>query len=400
MGAITMTKNDEENQRDEENLASGAPLDEELTAAATEESDDAETTADDSLGGTAPNADEADDILSAEAEDDTDDPAESGKDWLVDTGLAAAINPQSDVADLPEDSDSDNGGQENAEAELFHDEDADDDEEDEDEEDGDEEDDSWEEDESDDDDYEDDLADADDEDDFEEDHQSALADSAPENTAPPTRAVWPMVVGGIALLLIGVGGWDLFQERATLQARINELEQSQARTRETEALDAKTVAELEVENAALKLQLDTLYQDYNAAMAQLSNAPITAETTEDNDGAGETAAPPDAPTALVVRDEEPNRSEESEAAPTDTGEWFINIGAYASSQSADTWVLRLQNSDYNVSVTQIQTSEGATLNRVRLTGFESKAAAKGVAQELELDYGTGPLWVGELPYAN
>ena len=36
MGAITMTKNDDENQRDEENLASGAPLDKELTAAATE----------------------------------------------------------------------------------------------------------------------------------------------------------------------------------------------------------------------------------------------------------------------------------------------------------------------------------------------------------------------------
>ena len=390
-----MTKNDDENQRDEENLASQAPRDEELTAAATEESDDLEITADDSLGETAPNTEEADDISSTEAEENADDSAESGKDWLVDTGLAAAINPQGDAAEAPEDSDSDNGGQENAEAELFCDED-----EDEDEEDGDEEDDSWEEDESDDDDYEEDLADSDDEDDFEEDQQRPLADSAPENTAPPTRAVWPMVVGGIALLLIGVGGWDLFQERATLQARINELEQSQARTRETEALDAKTVAELEVENAALKLQLDTLYQDYNAAMAQLSNASITAETTEDNDGAGETAAPPDEPTALVVRDEEPNLSDESEAAPTDAGEWFINIGAYASSQSADTWVLRLQNSDYDVSVTQIQTSEGATLNRVRLTGFESKAAAKDVAQELEADYGTGPLWVGELTGEN
>ena len=107
MGAITMTKNDEENQRDEENSASGAPLDEELTATATEESDDTEPTADDSLGETAPNTDEADDISSAEAEDDTDDPAESGKDWLVDTGLAAAIKPQSDVADAPEDGDSD-----------------------------------------------------------------------------------------------------------------------------------------------------------------------------------------------------------------------------------------------------------------------------------------------------
>ena len=68
--------------------------------------------------------------------------------------------------------------------------------------------------------------------------------------------------------------------------------------------------------------------------------------------------------------------------------------------AADTWVLRLQNSDYDVSVTQIQTSEGATLNRVRLTGFESKAAAKDVAQELETDYGSGHLWVVELTGEN
>jgi len=383
-----MTKNDEENQRDEENLASGAPLDEELTAAATEESDDTETTADDSLGETAPNTDEADDISSAEAEDDTDDPAESGKDWLVDTGLAAAINPQSDVADAPEHSDSDDADPEETASDLYDDDEDDD------------EDDSWDEDESEDDDYEDDLADSDDQEDFEEDQQSALADSAPEHTAPPTRAVWPMVVGGIALLLIGVGGWDVFQERAALQDRISELEKSQARTRESEAVDAKTVADLEVENAALKLELDILYQDYNAAMAQLSNMPDNVEATGDSDDAQETVAPSEPPTALAVQDGEPQGNEESEAAAPGTGGWFINIGAYASSQSADTWVLRLQNSGYDVSVTEVQTPEGTTLNRVRLTGFDSKAAAKDVAQELELDYGTGPLWVGELPSAN
>ena len=391
MGAITMTKNDDENQRDEENLAFGAPLDEELTAAATEESDDTETTADDSLGETAPNTDEADDISSAEAEDDTDDPAESGKDWLVDTGLAAAINPQSDVADAPEDSDSDVADSEETASDLY-----DDDEED----DAEEEDDSWDEDESEDDDYEDDLAESDDQEDFEEDQQSALADSAPEHAAPPTRAVWPMVVGGIALLLIGVGGWDVFQERAALQDRINELEKSQARTRESEAVDAKTVADLEVENAALKLELDTLYQDYNAAMAQLSNMPDNVEATGDSDDAQETVAPSEPPTALAAQDGESQGNEESEAAAPGTGGWFINIGAYASAQSADTWVLRLQNSGYDVSVTEVQTPEGTTLNRVRLTGFDSKAAAKDVAQELELDYGTGPLWVGELPSAN
>ena len=78
------------------------------------------------------------------------------------------------------------------------------------------------------------------------------------------------------------------------------------------------------------------------------------------------------------------------------GGWFINIGAYANSQSASTWVTRLESAGYDVSVSEIQTSDGATLNRVRLTGFNSKAVAQNIALELETNYGTGPLWVGEL----
>ena len=78
------------------------------------------------------------------------------------------------------------------------------------------------------------------------------------------------------------------------------------------------------------------------------------------------------------------------------GDWFVNIGAYASEQSAENWSLRLQNSGYDVVVQEIQTAEGKTLTRVRLTGFGSKAAAQSVATELEADYGTGPLWVGQL----
>ena len=198
-------------------------------------------------------------------------------------------------------------------------------------------------------------------------------------------------------MLIGLGGWDLFRERVTLQARVTELEQSLARTRESAALGA----ELEVENAAIKLQLDTLYQDYNAAMAKLRNAPVNGEMTEKSDDAEETVTTSDPPTTdLAAQDDEPERSEGNKATPSDTGEWFINIGAYASSLSANTWALRLQSSGYDVSVTEIQTSGGMTLNRVRLTGFDSKVAAKDFAQELETDYGTGPLWVGELPSGN
>ena len=366
-----MNKNEEENQRDEAVSASEASLDEELAGEATKTADGTESTADNPLAATERSTDQ---------DDDNDDIAESETDWLIDSGLAAAINPQSDVAEeeASKDRESDKTGQEGAESDLYDDD----------------EDDSCEEDESEGDDYDGDLAKSDDEDDFGEDEQASLTGSDLENPAPSPRAVWPLAAGGIALLLIGVGGWDLFQERVTLQARITELEQSQARTRESTAL----VAELEVENAALKLQLDTLYQDYNAAMAKVRNGPVNGERTEERDDAKETVSTSDPPTTdLAAQGDEPERSEGNKATPSGTGGWFINIGAYASSLSANTWALRLENSGHDVSVTEIQTSEGITLNRVRLTGFDSKVAAKDFAQELETDYGTGPLWVGELP---
>ena len=377
-----MNNNEEDDQRDEADSASEGSLDDKLIGEATETTDDTEGTADNPLIEKETSADQADDSSAAREDDDTDDIVESGTDWLVDTGLAAAINPQNNIPEeTSEDHESDNTGQESAESNLY---------------DEDDEDDSWEEDESEEDD-EGDLAKADDENDFGEDEQASFADCNPESPAPPTRAVWPIVFGSIALVLLGFGGWDLFQERVTLQARITELEQALARTRESAALDAKTVPELEVENAALKLQLSTLYQDHDAAMAELRNASTTGEATGESDDTKATVAASVPTTGLATQDDEPGRNESSEETPSGTGGWFINIGAYVSSQSANTWILRLQNSGYDVSVTKIQTSEGITLNRVRLTGFDSKVGAKDFAQELETDYGTGPLWVGELP---
>ena len=129
-----MNNNEEENQRDEADSASEASLDEKLTGEAIETTDDTEGTADNPLVEKEPSADQADDFSAAQEDDDTDDIAESGTDWLVDTGLAAAINPQSDILDeTSEDHETDNTGQESAESDLYDD-------------DG--EDDSWEEDES------------------------------------------------------------------------------------------------------------------------------------------------------------------------------------------------------------------------------------------------------------
>ncbi len=358
------------------------------------------------------------DYIQAEFDADTEDDAnpddgDPGKDWLVDTGLAAAINPQTEadgqtsdddeMEDIADDEDSDD--EEDGDALWSDDEDGHgdgDDHEDEDDVDSDVDDDDDGNDAEEDDDDEDDE---DDEDDFEDD-ETAL--DAYSSMPPPVerRSAWPMLVGGVALVLIGFGGWDLYQERATLQARVVELERNQSRAKQAVEVDAKTLAALEADNAALTLQLDNLYRDYDTAMAEL--AKLQSDAGEVADRNEESGANPDNEATTVSESEDSGPVELESLSPASTGpisdknvaesagEWFVNIGAYASEQSAENWSLRLQNSGYDVVVREIQTAEGKTVTRVRLTGFGSKAAAQTVATELEADYGTGPLWVGQL----
>ena len=173
-----MNQNEKENQRDKAVSASEASLDGELIGETIEPTDNTEGTADITLVETDPSADQADDFSVAQTGEDTDDIAESGTDWLIDTGLAAAINPQSDIPEeASEDRESDNNGQENAESGVYDDDDNDED--------------SWEQDESEDDVYEDDVAKSDDEYDFREDEQASLSDSDLENPPPHHPAGFP-----------------------------------------------------------------------------------------------------------------------------------------------------------------------------------------------------------------
>ena len=362
-----------------------------------------------------PSADDMQADTDADTEDDANpEDEEPGKDWLVDTGLAAAINPQTEAdgqisdddetEDTADDEDSD--GEEDEDALWSDDDDVDgeDDDDGDDTGDDDEDEDEDEDEDDEDDDGEDDDGE-DDEDDFEDDEAALNA----QPSMPPSlerRSAWPMLVGGGALVLIGFGGWDLYQERATLQARVVELEQNQSRAKQAVEVDAKTLAALEADNAALTLQLDNLYRDYDTAMAELAKLQSDAEAVADR--REESGANPDDEATTASESEDSGPVELESLSPASTapisdesvagspGDWFVNIGAYASEQSAENWSLRLQNSGYDVVVQEIQTAEGKTLTRVRLTGFGSKAAAQSVATELEADYGTGPLWVGQL----
>ena len=343
--------------------------------------------------------------IDADTEDDANpEDAEPGKDWLVDTGLAAAINPQTvpdgqtsddgELEDIAGDNDDDDDGEEDDDTIWWDANDGHgngDDYEDEDDVDSDVDDDEEDE-------------DGEDEDEFEDDE--TMLDAEPSMSPPAERrSAWPMLVGGVALVLLGFGGWDLYQERATLKARLVELERDQSRAKQAVEVDAKTLAALEADNAALTLQLDNLYRDYDTAMAELAKLQSDAEevanlrevsgANPDDDATTFSESEDSGPVELESLSPSSTAPISDESVAGSAGDWFVNIGAYASEQSAGNWSLRLQNSGYDAVVQEIQTAEGKTLTRVRLTGFGSKAAAQSVAKELEADYGTGPLWVGQ-----
>ncbi|MEL0008077.1 MAG: SPOR domain-containing protein [Luminiphilus sp.] len=318
----------------------------------------------------------------ADAEEDNESESESEgteKDWLVDSGLAAAINP---TAAIPEDSDE-----------------SDEDEPEDDEDWAEEDDESAESDDPDDSDDLNDLEDSDeleDQDDSDLNHETDDENDLGDSDTAESRPLWPTAVGLIAIVLLAIGGWGLYEERSTLQARIVELENSQAKARASATIDPATLSALETDNAALKLQLEGLYRDYEVAMAEITALQALAESAATADNSDNTDM-----TDYEEADADGSMAEDASGAPqvspATPGDWFVNIGAYSTPASAENWLARLESAGYNAVTQQVVIDDGRVLHRVRVVGFGSKAAAQTVAQALESEFGVTELWVGQTP---
>ena len=312
----------------------------------------------------------------AEEDDESEsETAETEKDWLVESGLAAAINPS---APIPADND------ESDEDELEDDDEDDWAEEDEE---------SAESDESDDPEDSDELEDQDDSDlNDDPDDEDDLSDS----DMAESRPMWPTAVGLVAILLLAIGGWGLYEERSTLQTRIVDLENSQARARASATIDPATLSALETDNAALKLQLEGLYRDYEIAMAEITALQELAESAE-------TAAKSDSLDMAAYQETDADGSvfEEASGAPQISpgaqGDWFVNIGAYSTPASARNWLAKLESAGYNAVTQQVVMDDGRVLHRVRILGFGDESAAQAAALALESEFGVSQLWIGQTP---
>ena len=327
------------------------------------------------------------------------------KDFLVDSGLAAAISPKNPGLELTTEDDLDEDAEESesawtdSESALaYQDDDIDDEGRENDDLEYDDEDDLEDDEDLDDDDLEeeDDENDADSSDEHNSGFDNGLTDRAvdtPDDRA--TRSAWPMLVGFVAVMLIAVGGWGLFEERAALQTRINELERSQSQAQSTNSVDTSVLSALETDNAALKLQLDGLYRDYELAMAEITSLQEARGMT-----------PTDAPeedervSAVATKPEVSTPTSDTELAlDTDetTGSWFVNIGAYSVPQSAENIAAQLADGGVDAVIQKISTDDGKVLFRVRVTGLSTREDARQVGNDLESRYGINPVWVGQSP---
>ena len=349
----------------------------------------------------------SDELATADISDSTSAPE---KDFLVDSGLAAAISPNNAGLELTTEDDLDEDAEESESAwtdsesalayqvDDIDDEDREDDDLEYDDEDDLEDDEDLGEDDLDEDDLEeeDDENDADSSDEHNSGFGNGLTDRAvdtPDDRA--TRSAWPMLVGFVAVMLIAVGGWGLFEERAALQARINELERSQSQAQSTTSVDTSVLSALETDNAALTLQLDGLYRDYELAMAEITSLQESREmTTTDAPEEDERVS------AVATKPEVSSPTSDTELTlNTDgaTGSWFVNIGAYSVPQSAENIAAQLADGGVDAVVQEISTDDGKVLFRVRVTGLSTKEDARQVGNDLESRYGINPVRVGQSP---
>jgi cell division protein FtsN len=327
------------------------------------------------------------------------------KDFLVDSGLAAAISPKHAESELTTEDDLDEDAEESesawtdSESALaYQDDDIDDEDREDDDLEYDDEDDLEDDEDLDEDDLEedDDENDADGTDEHNSGFDNGLTDRAVDSPdARATRSAWPMLVGFVAVMLIAVGGWGLFEERAALQTRINELERSQSQAQSTTSVDTSVLSALETDNAALKLQLDGLYRDYELAVAEITSLQEAREmTTTDAPEEDERVS------AVATKPEVSTPTSDTELTlDTDgvTGDWFVNVGAYSVPQSAENIAAQLADGGVDAVVQEISTDDGKVLFRVRVTGLSTREDARQVGNDLESRYGINPVWVGQSP---
>jgi cell division septation protein DedD len=212
------------------------------------------------------------------------------------------------------------------------------------------------------------------------------------DTGPRQWPVGMIIVGIVALVLLGAGGYGVIQQRAAMEEEIRQLQAALAVSVSPEEVAASrsAVAEVERSNSELQDRLDALVVENRQLKGLVSGLESELQAQQEALAKKPPAAPPPAkqvppPAAPVAKPEK--------AAPAATGEWFVNFGSYARRDTAEVWSGKLDPRAGQV-VVSTGTLDGKTLYRVRVVGLASREQAESIARQLEKAYDLPRLWVG------
>jgi len=226
--------------------------------------------------------------------------------------------------------------------------------------------------------------------DWEED-ESEEEDESRETSLP----VGLILVGLIALILLGAGGYGVVQQRTAMENQIRNL-QAALTTAEAQQQTIRKPSlseEMTARNEALTRQVEQLERENRSLQAIVAGLEKQLQVQQE---ALETSAPP--PPSPGAGNDRPAATGAAAATPapaSSDSHWFVNFGSYSRQGVAASWADRIQPQSGDVVVTT-GSKEGQTFYRVRVVNLGSKESADATARTLAQEYGLPPLWVGRV----
>lgn len=213
-----------------------------------------------------------------------------------------------------------------------------------------------------------------------------------------------IAVVAVALVLLGIGGYGVMQQRGDLQSEIRELQAKLATTISPEEADAERERQrqIQLQNESLNTELEALTAENSALAQRLAELEATqaaqisaaAEKRAQEEAAAKAAAERASQQAAAKKQAAAQSSTTATVSAAGKGPWFVNFGSYADRTIAERWAKKL-NVDSGEVVVQTATAANKTLYRVRVIGLSSQDSAERVATALERQYQLPRLWVGK-----
>lgn len=223
-----------------------------------------------------------------------------------------------------------------------------------------------------------------------------------DEPSAPTIPLGLIILGVIALVLLGAGGYGVMEQRAQLQEEVRQLQ-----TRLATAASPGEVAKTRAANESLRLRNEELEEQLEGLSRENRTLEATVAGLEKQLEAQQAAlrkSPERTPTATVPAPKPVARPApkpvQRDAAPLSAapaaaaGNWFVNFGSYGQEDVARRWAERLQPESGSV-IVMTGEKDGRTFYRVRVVGLVSRDAANAMARTLERKYDLEKLWVGE-----